>query len=263
MIRAVEGMVVEQNSIVLHFNLTIFFLGFNLIGTYGIMMTFPAAVACTVITVVGMCLWYQATSRIFNRFRYTVPSLVNNDLSADSDDDSLYASDGRYNEISQKVTDGYLLMLDQFTSNISHIKLNAARGTNIKINSKNWVRKYFVLKKGCLLYYNDQDSYKIEGDRPINKRPILLYNYMLGDETDFDIYNSNEEIVFKIILKPKGTDDFDQSRIWIFQCDTRLEYLMWKEAFNLATNKLNIDTGSSDPMVSSTKSDKQLTIKRR
>ena len=86
---------------------------------------------------------------------------------------------------------------------------------------------------------------------------------MLGDETDFDIYNSNEEIVFKIILKPKGTDDFDQSRIWIFQCDTRLEYLMWKEAFNLATNKLNIDTGSSDPMVSSTKSDKQLTIKRR
>ena len=85
MIKAVEGMVIEQNSIVTHFNLTIIFLGFNLIGCYGmylynryvcinstnfhavmliifciytnvclgIMMNFPAAVATSAVTVVG------------------------------------------------------------------------------------------------------------------------------------------------------------------------------------------------------------------
>ena len=84
MIKAVEGMVIEQKTIVTHFNLTILFLGLNLIGVYGIMMTLPFAVMSSVFTVAGMFIWFQASLRILNRFKF---STQNDAQELDDDDD--------------------------------------------------------------------------------------------------------------------------------------------------------------------------------
>jgi uncharacterized membrane protein len=66
----VDGMIIEQEQVVTAFVFSLFCLALSLMGTYGIMMTFPAAGVTSVFTFFGMIMWYHYSLRIYNRFRF-------------------------------------------------------------------------------------------------------------------------------------------------------------------------------------------------
>lgn len=70
MVRAVEGMVVEQQQVLYSFIITIVAFAFQAIGMYWIMMDSTSAIASTIITGIGMYGWYHYTLRIYNRFNW-------------------------------------------------------------------------------------------------------------------------------------------------------------------------------------------------
>jgi hypothetical protein len=186
MVRAVEGMVIEQNSIVKAFGLTVFFLAANLIGTYGIMMTFDLAVACSVVTIVGMAMWLQYSLRIYNRFKYKTPENAFDDLARSSamsveDDDSGLAV------ATKSDLEGYLTMNERS-----------------KLGNK-WKRRYCVLKRGALTIYEEQNDYFYNTKKPLNIRPITFEGYFLDDHISDEalgkrLKQSTENIFFMILL---------------------------------------------------------------
>lgn len=83
-VRALDGMVNEQERFLFYFTLTVFFFTLCMIGDYFIMMDLRAAQACGVITIIGMVIWYRSLVRIYNRFHFK--SEVNYRESTDADD---------------------------------------------------------------------------------------------------------------------------------------------------------------------------------
>jgi hypothetical protein len=70
MVRAVEGMVAEQQQIFYSFILTMFFFGLQAIGMYWVMMDSTSSIVCTILTVIAMFYWYQYSLRVYNRFSW-------------------------------------------------------------------------------------------------------------------------------------------------------------------------------------------------
>lgn len=70
MVRAVEGMIVEQKAIVLGFIFTIFMFGLQCIGMYWIMMDQTCAIIASIITFIAIFFWYQYALRLYNRFNW-------------------------------------------------------------------------------------------------------------------------------------------------------------------------------------------------
>lgn len=68
MIRALEGMVIEQKHVVQSFVCTFFFFGIQTTGLYWVMFDFPNALACSIINCFGMFYWYHSALRVYNRF---------------------------------------------------------------------------------------------------------------------------------------------------------------------------------------------------
>jgi hypothetical protein len=71
MVRAIKGMIAEQEQIFIAFNITIFSFGFQLIGMYFIMMGISSAISSSVITGICMIFWYRYGLRLYNRFSWS------------------------------------------------------------------------------------------------------------------------------------------------------------------------------------------------
>ena len=68
MIQAVNGMVIEQKQVVNGFILMMIMFALQMIGLYWIMMDSASAIVNTIITLLGMYVWYSYCLRIYNRF---------------------------------------------------------------------------------------------------------------------------------------------------------------------------------------------------
>jgi hypothetical protein len=84
MVRAIKGMIAEQEQILIAFLITIFTFGLQCIGMYFIMMDGTSAIAASVITVIFMIGWYRYALRLYNRFSW---SNINIDWLGDSEND--------------------------------------------------------------------------------------------------------------------------------------------------------------------------------
>ncbi len=82
MVRAIKGMIAEQEQVLFAFCLTIFTFGLQCVGMYFIMMDGISATVCSVITGVCMILWYRYALRLYNRFSW---SGINIDWSEDDE----------------------------------------------------------------------------------------------------------------------------------------------------------------------------------
>lgn len=68
MIKAIDGMIVEQLQVLVFYIITVIFFAFQAIGMYWVMMDAVSAIVSTVITFLAMILWYHHALRIYNRF---------------------------------------------------------------------------------------------------------------------------------------------------------------------------------------------------
>jgi glucan phosphoethanolaminetransferase (alkaline phosphatase superfamily) len=69
MVKALLGIVVEQDSIMISFFLSIFFCYLSYIGYAFIIMTIEAAIVSAVIILIAMFASYFCYARIYNRFK--------------------------------------------------------------------------------------------------------------------------------------------------------------------------------------------------
>eukprot|EP01031_Cornospumella_fuschlensis_P046760 gene46760-57263_t len=70
MVLAIDGMVIEQQNILRSFTISIFAFGVNCFSMFWIMMDSENAIACTILTIIGMILWYRYALRLYNRFSW-------------------------------------------------------------------------------------------------------------------------------------------------------------------------------------------------
>lgn len=63
MVKAVNGMVVEQGQVLIAFSANIFFLGISTAASYFMVMDRRAAWTCAGITAAGMVMWHRTSSR--------------------------------------------------------------------------------------------------------------------------------------------------------------------------------------------------------
>eukprot|EP01038_Epipyxis_sp_PR26KG_P014341 gene14341-19234_t len=72
MITAVDGMITEQNDILVMFVATLFFFNISCIGMYVVMMDLITAAISSVLTVIVFMVWYHYALRIYNRFNMSM-----------------------------------------------------------------------------------------------------------------------------------------------------------------------------------------------
>eukprot|EP01038_Epipyxis_sp_PR26KG_P012148 gene12148-16265_t len=70
MVKAIDGMIIEQKQIVISFIATMVFFAFQCLGMWWIMMDSLSAISCCIVTFLGMFYWYHSCLRIYNRFKY-------------------------------------------------------------------------------------------------------------------------------------------------------------------------------------------------
>jgi hypothetical protein len=213
-VKAVDGMVKEQNMVVNTFGITMLFLALNLIGTYFVMMTYIAAVTCSLITLIGLVFWYKYALTVYNTFKYKLPSKNWEDKREKGIQDlksSNYSFTGDSNIDGMS---GYLTMKD------------SGRNGQHKLT-----RKYFVLSDGVLNYYSDQRDFELQPDKPLNKRPITFEGYMVDEDITEDHY--------ELTIAPIDPDD--NQKIWEFRCDTLDELALWRDALRETIKASNID----------------------
>jgi hypothetical protein len=257
MVRAVEGMVAEQEHIFYAFVWTIFFFGLQAIGMYWLMMDQTSAIVTSILTAIGMVYWYRYSLRVYNRFSWNKnvkldwneeedPEEELNDLNPNalnmvqggksskkkgggdgknvsfangaSSDKKSVKGDGGDSE-----SDGKLRGIDKFVA--GSVGLSGGyltiKGNGI-FGRDPWERKFFVIRGTLIYYYKDKRSFELEPQKPINLRPIELEGYTM--------IAGAVEPPYAITLAPIDPDDIRKA--WKFRCDTLTEFNNWIEIFN-------------------------------
>lgn len=91
MVRAVNGMVIEQFNVLVSFVISIVAFAFGNIGMYYCMFNRKGAVICSSITLAGLVIWYHYCLRIYNRFKFDENQV---DVKFHDDNDDVEEDDG-------------------------------------------------------------------------------------------------------------------------------------------------------------------------
>lgn len=246
MVRAVDGMVKEKDSIFLTLLVTVMLYQFLALCCSFMVMDDYCAYVSTVILVLGSYYWYTYCLRIYNRFKIhgvqfawkeqvdgprvsqrnpqsdgaSRPSTINplnksgnKDISGDGDVVTLQYR--KSDDLSENNMQGYL--------DLKGTKKVLFRTVNVLD------RKYFVVQGADLYYYHTKEEYELDPSKSVRSRPISLAGYDVMSSTD-------ESGGFSIILTPD--EDDAEMRSWEFCCDTAEQVQSWGEAFSRASKTL-------------------------
>lgn len=247
MIVAIEGMVVEQQQILVSFNITVISFGLQCIGMYWIMMDQTCAIITTIITSIAMVVWYRYSLRLYNRFSWNQlrvdwkdeqdpeeeledldPSIINA-LHNKSSGSKHAPKNANASQESSEFDLTSNLAIEGEAAQSSDDK-NATSGGYLTLKIATmfgrdpWKRRYFVIRGTSVYYYKDKRAFQLEPGKPLNKRPIDLEGYsLLADAHDPP---------FLMSLVP--VDDEDIRKVWKFRTDTAAEYKQWIEVIGRA-----------------------------
>jgi hypothetical protein len=132
----------------------------------------------------------------------------------------------------------YSASFQEIPSSLSNATLFASYLTvkdriNANTNKEEWKRRYFLLKRHLLYYYQDKRRFDLEPSKPINRRGIDLEGYSLLVTSDL---TSNTPLFF-LSLVPYDNDDI--RKIWKFRCDTSTEFDRWTQLLSVALVEAN------------------------
>lgn len=261
MVRAVEGMVKEKDSIFLAFFLSIVLFQLANLACCFVVMNTNAAWVSMVIFLFGFWYWYKYCIRIYNRFKLEDTGFAWNDDNNKNKKSSgitrIFSTDPSYDD-KNKENDNNSSGRNQYAPKRRTIvqKLLGTNRTNKDLttplveenNSSNifnqnnymegyltkkgdnngvmfsdvWTRRYFVLQDKNLYYYKTREDFQFDPNKSIKNRPIDLHGYSVSTF----VGDSNE---LHLHLVPIEEDD--DRRIWEFRVDTDSELDAWVSAF--------------------------------
>ncbi len=265
MVRAVEGMVSEQEHIFYAFVWTIFFFGLQAIGMYWLMMDSTSAVVCTILTAIAMIYWYRYSLRVYNRFSWSSmkvdwnededPEEELNDLNpnalnmvqtgaskgkkGDKKGTDAAASGGKNVKFSDKKSvkgddkddkggngeGGKLQGIDKFVAGSAGLTGGYLTMKGTGMFGRDPWERKFFVIRGILIYYY-KDKRSFELEP---QKPINLRPIELEGYT---MIAGAVEPPYNISLVPIDTDDIRKT--WKFRCDTIAEFNNWVDVFTNA-----------------------------
>lgn len=245
MVRAVEGLVIEQQEILNTFLIAIFSFGFQCIGMYWIMMDWKSAIATTVITIVGIICWYRYALRLYNRFSWKAikvewrgedqdESENEDELDHDSSNPVKSAMHNSSKRKRQSKAKSASTRSEEETQALEDLSAEMGKketpGGYLTLRSPTmfgmdpWQRRYFVVRGRLIYYYKDKRSFQLDPVKPLNTRAIDLEGYTL--------IAGAREPPYSIALVP--VDENDNRKAWKFRCDTLAEFQKWIEILSLS-----------------------------
>lgn len=245
MVRAVEGMIAEQENVLQAFLLAIFSFGFQCIGMYFIMMDSMSAIISSAFTLIAIFLWYRYALRLYNRFSWKNVNVAwdGKDDESEADERDDYATEPGHvqNALHQKQKSAAAEKSKQRKNRSEEeIKaleelVNVAKSESVPggyltlkllnfFGGQPWQRRYFLVRGRLIFYYKDKRSFQLDPTKPINTRPIDMEGYTL--------IAGAREPPYSIALVP--VDEDDNRKAWKFRCDTLSEFQRWIELFAAA-----------------------------
>lgn len=258
MVRAVEGMVKEKDSIFLAFFLSVVLFQLASLACCFVVMSHNAAWTAMVIFIVGLWYWYKYCLRIYNRFKLEDIGFAWNDENQGNKSriSRLFSTDSTWSERVES-TGNSALGKNQFApkrrtfvqkllgtnrpngpqkdlttplvpaidekSGINYMEgYLTMKGESTGVLVASWTRRYFVLQDSDLYYYRTREDFQFDPKKPIKNRPISLDVYRLVTA----VGNQGE---LRLNLMP--VDETDDRRVWEFRVDTQSELEVWSSAF--------------------------------
>jgi len=223
MVKAVDGMVFEQQQILTSFIVGIVFFVLQEVGMFFIVMDQPFAILCSLIVLAGMGITYHYTLRIYNRFNW------------DATIDHWKSGEGDNADPAQRVQVAQDLLKKRdkdkdspLQTPLMPLETSFAAYLTLKVDDKRerWQRHYFVLSGSSLSFFKDRLSQQTQPSEPLNRRPILLREYRLLTEPPF--------LITLLPLNSVG----EEKAAWRFRCDTRSELEEWMQRLSGAMDPL-------------------------
>ena len=241
MVKAVDGMVVDQRHILYTFMFTILLFAINVISMYWVMMDFTGALVSTLITFLGMYYWYTVLVKIYNRFKFKgmKKNIWDDEMEGDDDEDDFEvdhmetltnninnapSAEGSKNQQQEVQQSG---MLNQFRGGYISVKMAGGGGAAARVISVfgsgvHWQRVYAVVSGNSIAYYKDKVTFERDPRQMLKNRSILLEG--------FELSCSIEDAPYELILTPAAAASSrgaEKAPIEM-RCDTALEAINWQ-----------------------------------
>eukprot|EP00597_Dinobryon_sp_UTEXLB2267_P001239 CAMPEP_0170076708 /NCGR_PEP_ID=MMETSP0019_2-20121128/13661_1 /TAXON_ID=98059 /ORGANISM="Dinobryon sp., Strain UTEXLB2267" /LENGTH=267 /DNA_ID=CAMNT_0010288579 /DNA_START=70 /DNA_END=873 /DNA_ORIENTATION=- len=208
MVRSVEGMIVEQNHILVLFAFTVAMFGIQMVGLFWMMMSQPLAIACSLGMLLGMVVWYHYCLRVFNSFKARL--LV----------------DARWQE--QKTRFGDLDRQDPANfsqpSSVEGDGISHSGFLGLLRQKTRWQRVFCVVRRlpqVQLLVYRDRAAFLSEPGSPLF-RPV--------EGPAVEAFPTPGAFLFS--LKTFSGPSEEEEPQWEFRCDTASELADWLAALS-------------------------------
>ena len=251
MVRAVDGMVSEQDQIFLSFILSLVFFTINTVVAFWFFMSNTIAWVCAALTFVFSAYWYKCCLRIYNRFKMHANTrifeddikptkgtesvdrfkqmknslLLNNKNTTNNNNHSPSNNNCKDTQnpiLLDHMDVGRPQIVSMLSTVNSHITGYMSFRLKFDVNSSEGrsQRKFFVLNNdnGSLLYYKSERTFNDKPERPDISRPIILNEY--------SIECNKIQVPYRIVLTPIG----EERATWEFTLDTAEEITTWSNS---------------------------------
>eukprot|EP01036_Dinobryon_divergens_P026925 gene26924-35622_t len=256
MIRAVEGMVVEQNQIIVAFVFAAIWFALEMIGLFWVMFSQACAIACSLCMLGALFIWYHFCLRIYNRFNWNKfyssrwqeedeaeeerRNFGDLDPNGTSDLKTIVPlKDPRTTRGGTKQEVGLELLPTDQSADITHsayISIQIPESSQSRIfssYSSSWKRCYLILRNGSMLYYySSKQAFSTNPSRPMNLRPLDLSKFTLSTSSSNNSNNGNVHASMSFILSLIPTSHSTEEKTWHFRCDTATEFNEWVDIFS-------------------------------
>jgi hypothetical protein len=248
-VRAIDGMIEEQERFLLFYTLCTVTTIWALCGDFFAMMELPLSWTCSGILCGGLVYTGSSCMRIYNRFYFSNESdqikavnqvgMFNREYMNSFDEGPAVAApmpnaispvkpkdnkDSNGAGKSPQVAPQHSPFVDYDDDPTIESSLRYQYSSHISMKlGTGWQKLFFVIKGKYGLYYKDKKAFETAPMDPINNRPILLDEYVV----DISIDTKNSILLLNLI----PADPEDDRKIWEFRVDTELELQMWKTEF--------------------------------
>jgi len=182
-VKAVDGMVYEQQQILSSFILGVAFFVLQEVGMFFIVMDQPFAIVCSLIVLAGMGTTYHYALRIYNRFNWnaSIDHWKTGETESHQDMDPAQrlqdAKDLLTTTNKKKKKDNDNLSSSNPLHDILPPTFAAYLTLKVDDRKEKWQRHFFVVHGACMSYFRDRNSHQNQPTQPLNSRPIELHEF--------------------------------------------------------------------------------------
>lgn len=243
MMRAVEGLKIEQRGISISFAVLIVSFTISTILSFWVIMNGVAAMVSTLVFVIASRFWVVYSLRIIRRFHWTEGDAmegIRSDGDGDGDGDAEYVSarTPSVQSMPGSASLGPNLSMEGFAAVCSYFLQEDTSPTSVFPSGNaghKWMRRYITLTSdGSIFFYSDRKSFRANAAKNrLNERPLRMdcFSVVVREE---DLQQVSTTISapltdsFIITLCPLESDSF---KYWAFRFDNSEELQLWRVAF--------------------------------